>query len=114
MSTYRIALAQYPIEMLESFPAFAAKTTSWVEEASKDGAQLLVCPEYGSMELVAFLPPNVRQDLQASLEALQSHFKPFDALYRELARKHKVHILAPSFPLSRINTATLHAPSGKS
>jgi predicted amidohydrolase len=114
MSSYRIALAQYPIERLENFPAFEAKLTRWVQEAAGNGAKLLVFPEYGAMELVALLPEKTRQDLQASLEGMQSFFQPFDDLHRKLAQHYKVHILASSFPLKRINTATLYAPSGKS
>jgi predicted amidohydrolase len=114
MSAYRIALAQYPIERLESFGAFEAKMARWVEEAAKAGARLLVFPEYGAMELVALLPEDVQRDLQASLEGMQAFFGPFDTLFRKLAGDHKVHILAPSFPRSRVNTATLYAPSGKS
>jgi predicted amidohydrolase len=66
------------------------------------------------MELVALLPERVRQDLHTSLDAIQDFFEPFDSLFRELAAQHKVHILAPTFPLNRVNTARLYAPSGKS
>jgi predicted amidohydrolase len=114
MSAYRIALAQYPIERLASFQAFETKIARWVEESARAGARLLVFPEYGAMELVALLPPNAQQDLQASLEEMQPFFAPYDALFRKLASQHKVHVLAPSFPLDRINTATLYAPLGKS
>jgi predicted amidohydrolase len=113
MSAYSIALAQYPIEKLENFPAYETKLTRWVEEAAKNGARLLVFPEYGAMELAGFLPEKVRQDLQASLESMQSFFQPFDALHRKLAQQYKVHILASSFPVKRVNTATLYAPAGK-
>jgi predicted amidohydrolase len=114
MSTFRIALAQYPIERLASFQAFAAKLGSWVDQAAKGGARLLLFPEYGAMELVALLPQNVQQDLLASLEGMQAFFAAYDALFRQLASHHKVHILAPSFPVSRLNTATLYTPLGKS
>lgn len=114
MSAFRIALAQYPIERLASFQAFAAKIGSWVDQATKGGARLLLFPEYGATELVALLPQNVQQDLSASLEAMPAFFADYDALFRQLANHHKVHILAPSFPLRRVNTATLYAPSGES
>jgi predicted amidohydrolase len=114
MSAFRVALAQYPIERLASFQAFAAKIGRWVEQAVKGGARLLLFPEYGAMELVALLPQNVQQDLSASLEGMQAFFGAYDALFRQLASHHQVHILAPSFPLGRVNTATLYAPLGKS
>jgi predicted amidohydrolase len=45
---------------------------------------------------------------------MQAFYAPSDALFQRLAAHHKVHILAPSFPLNRVNTSTLYAPSGKS
>jgi predicted amidohydrolase len=114
MSAYRIALAQYPVEELTSVAAFEGKVARWVEDAAASGARLLVFPEYGAMELVALLPAKVQQDLQASLEGMQVLFGAFDALFRRLAVQHGVHILAPSFPLKRVNTALLYAPSGRS
>jgi predicted amidohydrolase len=114
MSAYRIALAQYPIERLASFEAYEVKMARWVKEAAKRGARLLVFPEYGAMELVALLPEDVQQDLQASLEGMQVFFDPFDTLFRKLAGKQEVHILAPSFPRNCVNTAILYTPSGKS
>jgi predicted amidohydrolase len=114
MNAYRIALAQYPVEELASVAAFESKVARWVEDAARSGARLLVFPEYGAMELVALLPAKVRQDLQASLEGMQVLFGAFDALFRRLAVQHGLHILAPSFPLRRVNTAVLYAPSGRS
>src|SRR5262245_46849274 len=105
MSAYRIALAQYPVDELASVAAFEAKVARWVEDAARAGARLLVFPEYGAMELVALLPEKVRRDLQASLEGMQAFFGPFDALFRRVAVQHGVHILAPSFPLNRVNVA---------
>src|SRR5262245_66223881 len=103
MSAFAIALAQYPIERLASFQAFEAKIGRWVDQAAKSGARLLVFPEYGAMELVALLPQDVQQDLQASLEGMQAFFVPYHALFRKLASHQQVQILAPSLSVGRID-----------
>ncbi|MBX9873896.1 MAG: amidohydrolase, partial [Beijerinckiaceae bacterium] len=66
VSPFRIAAAQYPIEALESWDAYAAKLTRWVAEAAGGGASLLVFPEYGAMELASLDPASMR-DLQGSI-----------------------------------------------
>lgn len=115
---FRVAAAQYPIERLASWSAYAAKLTRWVEEAASAGANLLVFPEYGAMEL-ASLDAATEGDLAASLDAVSALLPRIDALHAELARRHGVHILAASAPrrdadgLAR-NAARLFAPSGAS
>jgi len=47
----RIAAAAYPLDFLDDWNAYARKTRAWVEEAAGQGADLLVFPEYGRMEL---------------------------------------------------------------
>jgi hypothetical protein len=49
----KIAAAQYPLDELKDLRAYQAKITRWVEEAVVAGANLLVFPEYGSMELAS-------------------------------------------------------------
>ena len=41
----KIAAAQYPVDFLESWDAFAAKLERWVAEAASNGADILVFPE---------------------------------------------------------------------
>lgn len=118
MRSVRLALAQYPIDELDGFDAYAEKITRWVREAAGNGAQLLVFPEYGSMELASFLPRDQRGDLAASIAGLQACLPQVDALHTALAREHRLHILAASAPVLRadgryVNVARLFAPSGK-
>ena len=47
----RVAAAQYPIDEITSFTAFEEKLSQWVQQAVAHGAQFLVFPEYGGMEL---------------------------------------------------------------
>lgn len=116
MTHFTIAAAQYPIEQLDSWPAYAAKLTAWVEAAAAGGAALAVFPEYGAMEL-ASLDPASMGDLAGSLESVATLAEQVDALHHGLADRHGMHILAASIPMKVegrfVNRARLFAPSGK-
>lgn len=117
--TLHVASCAYPIEPLTSFAAFVDKQTRLVAEAARAGAQLLVFPEYGSIELTSTLPDAQRGALARELSSLTPLLAPMLELYSELAKRHGVYILSPSFP-ERIGTsvaryhnrAHLHGPSG--
>lgn len=117
--TLHVASCAYSIEPLTSFAAFADKQTRLVAEAARAGAQLLVFPEYASIELTSTLPDAQRGALARELSALTPLLAPMLEVYSELARRHGVYILSPSFPV-RIDTsvaryhnrAHLHGPSG--
>jgi predicted amidohydrolase len=118
MALLRIAAAQYPLDALGSLGAYRDKVAGWVGEAAASGAQLLVFPEYGAMEYAAASGPTVASDLKASLAAAADALPEMDAAHSELARRHRVHILAASGPSRRdggrhVNAARLFAPSGK-
>ncbi|MFO1037783.1 MAG: carbon-nitrogen hydrolase family protein [Geminicoccaceae bacterium] len=95
---YRIAAAQYPIDWLGSWDAYAAKIRRWVEDAAGQGAELLVFPEYGAMELASLFPPPVPSDLKAQLGAVASLAHEVAGLHTDLARQHGVFILGASLP----------------
>ena len=46
MVSFTVAAAQYPIDRLDSWEAYEAKLTRWVEEAAAQGPKLAVFPEY--------------------------------------------------------------------
>ena len=114
----RIAAAQYPIERFATLGAYRDKLARWVTEAAGNGAELLVFPEYGAMEYAAASGDAVAGDLAASLAAVSDALREMDAAHAELARRHKVHILAASGPSARpggryVNAARLFTPSGR-
>jgi predicted amidohydrolase len=117
MRLLKVAEAQYPIEHLGSLDAYEAKIVDWIAKAAGVGAELLVFPEYGAMELTALAGAHVG-DLHRSIEVLDRLLPEVDALHQTLARRHGVHILASSAPehggdgVYR-NIARLFAPSGK-
>jgi predicted amidohydrolase len=113
-----IALAQYPITQHASFASWQKHTAGWVEDAVSRGAQLLVFPEYGSMELVSVFPPETQADLRWQLHALQNLRSRFCETFRSLARRHGVAIVAPSFPVlvnehAFVNRAYVFGPNGE-
>lgn len=117
VSPFRIAAAQYPIEALASWDAYADKLSRWVAEAAGGGASLLVFPEYGAMEL-ASLDPASMGDLQGSIAFVSALLPRVDALHAELAARFGVYILAASAPWQAPdgrfrNRARLFAPGGK-
>jgi predicted amidohydrolase len=115
--TFIAAAAQYPIEALADWKAYAAKLTRWVEMAADGGAALAVFPEYGAMEL-ASLDPATMGDLGGSLRSVSALLPRIDALHAELAARLNLHILAASAPCDAgdgrfVNRARLFAPNGK-
>ena len=114
----KIAAAAYPLDFLADFAAYAAKVTAWVEEAAGQGADLLVFPEYGAMELASLGGAAVAADLERALHEVASHRAAVDALHLRLAAAHGVHILGGSGPVflapgaRPVNRATLYGPGG--
>lgn len=113
----KLAVAQYPIDWLEGWPAFEAKLARWVAAAAGEGAELLVFPEYGAMELASLFPEPVPGDLGRQLEAVASLEERLIELHRRLARRHGVHILGGSHPAQAgagrfHNRARLYGPEG--
>ena len=118
MATITIAAAQYPIEAFDSLAAYGAKLERWVAEAAANGAQLLVFPEYGAMEYAAASGVATAGNLQRSLAAVSDALAEMDAVHADLARRHRVHILAATGPSARpggryVNAARLFGPSGQ-
>lgn len=117
MTRFTVAAAQYPIDQLPSWEAYADKLAHWVAQAAAGGAALAVFPEYGAMELAA-LEPATMGDLAGSLASVAALVPKVDALHAELAARHGLHILAASIPALRsdgryVNRARLFTPDGK-
>ena len=115
----KVAAAAYPMDFLDSWQAYEEKLTRWVKEAADAGADLLVFPEYGAMELATLAGRDVALDLEASLRAVSDRVPEADALHAQLAQAFGVHILAASAPVfdpdlgdRPVNRARFFAPNG--
>jgi predicted amidohydrolase len=114
--TVIIAAAAYPLDWFDGFDAYEAKMARWVADAARAGAQLLVFPEYGAMELASLGGRAVAGDLQGALSQAARHRPAADALHARLAAEHGVWILGGSGPVfdgnRPVNRATFFGPSG--
>ncbi|MEM8653409.1 MAG: carbon-nitrogen hydrolase family protein [Pseudomonadota bacterium] len=118
----KVATASYPLDVLPDWAAYEDKLTAWVSDAAAAGADLLVFPEYGAMELATLAGLDIAGDLEASLFAVADRLPEADAMHTHLATQFGVHILAASGPatsdlpdgISRpVNRARLFAPTGQ-
>jgi predicted amidohydrolase len=114
--TMKVAAAAYPLSFLDDWQVYEDKLSSWVAEAAGQGADLLVFPEYGAMELATLAGRAVSQDIEAALHAVAERLERADAIHATLAREHGVHILAGSGPAAGdprpVNRARLITPDG--
>ena len=113
----KIATASYPLDVLDSWAQYEDKIARWVREAAGQGADLLVFPEYGAMELATLDGVEVAGDLERSLFAVSDRLPDVDALHLRLAAEHGVHIVAASAPAATqtrpVNRARLMTPDGQ-
>jgi len=113
----RIAAAAYQPTWLDTFAIYRAKIEAWIRRAADEGADLVVFPEYGLMELASLDGAAVASDLARSMAAVAARDDAVHEIFRGLAGEQKLHVLAPSGPVRRadgtyINRAVLHAPNG--
>ncbi|MDA5093794.1 carbon-nitrogen hydrolase family protein [Aliiroseovarius sp. KMU-50] len=113
-----IAAAAYPIDWQDSWAGYQLKIAHWIEDAVGQGADLLVFPEYGAMELASLAGRDVAMDIQGSMRAVSERMEEMSAFLSGLAAQHKVYILGPSGPcfdpaFSRpVNRALFFTPDG--
>ncbi len=118
MTDVRIAAAAWPLDELADFSAYEAKLSAWVSEAAAHGAELLVFPEYGAMELGSLAGRAISTDLEACLHEVARWKPQVDALHIRLAARFGLHILGASGPVfiegqaRPVNRATLYGPDG--
>ncbi|WP_137699397.1 carbon-nitrogen hydrolase family protein [Marimonas lutisalis] len=111
----KIATAAYPLSWLSGWSDYEAKITQWVAEAVGQGADLLVFPEYGAMELASLSGAEAAGSVQGSIAAVGEWLEQANALFSRLSSERGVHILSPSAPLRdgdrTVNRAGLFTPS---
>jgi predicted amidohydrolase len=113
----KIATAAYPLEWHDRWNDYVGKLRLWVRTAAEKGAELLVFPEYGAMELASLAGEENARDLERCIDAVTARIKDVDDLHASLAREFQVHICAASAPVRRpdgrpVNRARLFAPDG--
>ncbi len=114
----KIATAAYPLDWLDSWAHYEDKLSGWVSKAADNGADLLVFPEYGAMELSTLDGAEVAGNLQASIQSVSEKMEDVAALHLKLAAEHGVHILGASAPFhggfaKPVNRAEFYTPTGQ-
>jgi len=116
MQQVTIASAQYPITEHPDFVSWQQHTEKWVADAAIRGADLLLFPEYGAMELVSIFDTEIRNDIRSQIHALNDLKADFCATFDALARKYRVIIVAPSIPViedgKNLNRAFVFSANG--
>ena len=113
----KIATAGYPLDFFDSWAAYEDKQAAWVAEAAGAGAELLVFPEYGAMELATLAGAEVAGDLEAASRAVSERMGAATELHQRLAAEHGVYILGGSGPVFAggerpVNRAYFVSPGG--
>ena len=67
-----IATAQYPINFHQTLADWQKYTENWVKSAVEQKSELLLFPEYSSMELTSLFEDKIRQDLQKQVLEMDS------------------------------------------
>lgn len=113
----KIATCGYPLDVLSSWAQYEDKLASWVSTAAGEGADLLVFPEYGAMELATLAGMDVAADLEKSMFAVSDRVPDADIVHQKLAAEFDVHIVAASAPVATntrpVNRARLITPDGQ-
>jgi len=107
----RIAVAAYPLDWFDAWHEYEAKLVKWVEEASDNQADILVFPEYGTLELASLSGKAVAGDLQASIDAVSERMGEVDALHQRLAKEHGVYICGASASVRSLSLIHISEPT---
>ncbi len=113
----KIAVAAYPVEWHNRWNDFVGKLRIWVRTATEQGADLLVFPEYGAMEIASLAEEENTRDIARSISAVTARLGDVDDLHASLAREFDAFICAASAPALRedgtiVNRARFFAPDG--
>jgi predicted amidohydrolase len=110
----KIAAAQYPIGFFRNWDDWKKNVETWVEKS--EDADILIFPEYASMELVSLLDEKVRKELKSQIVEMNNRLAEFLAVFVELTHAFTKIIICPSFPVFEngrfVNRVFVVGPNG--
>jgi len=118
--TIKLAAAAYNLDWLNHWDDYEAKLTRWVEEAVENDADILLFPEYGTLELASLDGEQITANIEDCIDAVSTKMGRVDALHQTLAQKHQVHICGASASVRSnlgerpVNRAKFFSPDGGS
>lgn len=96
MSKVRVGAIQYWIRPVSSWTQFEEQVTSMVETAADYKCNLVVFPEYFTIQLLTL--GNVKQPIQDQVQWLATQRPRYVELFRALSQKHGLYIVGGSIP----------------
>lgn len=95
----RVATVNYAQRRIARFEDFAEQLEYWVRVAADYESDFVVFPELWSLQLLS-MAPTLLSPTEAIAE-LTRHTPALRALLRELARRHRIHVIGGSHPSRR-------------
>lgn len=96
MERIRVASLQYFIRPVRTFGEFREQVAGLVETAADYKCQLLVFPEYFTVQLLTL--GDVKRPIDAQVRTLATQLPEFVETMSELAKHHGLHIVAGTIP----------------
>jgi len=113
----RVAVLQYFIRPVADFDAFAAQVRGLVQTAADYRCQLIVFPEYFTLQLLTL--GDVTRPIQAQVRTLADWVPQVQELISQLAAQQRVYIVAGTMPVWNdegkgiTNTCFVFGPDGR-
>jgi predicted amidohydrolase len=113
----RVAALQYFIRPVQSFEQFRDQVEALVETAEDYRCQLLVFPEYFTVQLLTL--GNTKRPITEQIRDLARQVPRFVELMEDLAKKYNIHIVAGTVPVidgadeSVFNESFFFSPTGQ-
>ena len=103
----RIASAQYSPSYLNNWDDYVCKITSWVTNVADEKADLLLFPEYASLELLSLFPNILSAPYHTQFTQLNTLLQQYLDLYATLAKKHSMTIIPGTFPIQEVTNNSI-------
>lgn len=110
----RVASLQYFIRPVQTFDQFRDQVESLVETASDYKCQLVVFPEYFTIQLLTL--GNVKRPIMEQIRDLAGQVSRFQEIMTDFSRRYNIHIVAGTIPVEEgglvFNECFVFSPRG--